>query len=210
MDSIKVIRIFNLVDVNGDKLQLRLGFIDKAVNRTGKNDTGLRWSFVGRKIPMPIRAYTWFNGFPEETMLSWLKANGWAPHTCISMDNFKVKVYDLPTSDGNVLRKEESAQEMYNSTISTSLEKAMKKISEAKDEGQTCCYIASSLGKPPVEVIQTLLNAGYDITYHSYNKGYGDWFVQVFWSRPCEQGKIFKGGAFENPVEVSIQDYKNA
>lgn len=216
MRKIKTVKTFTFVNAKGTKLYLTLGIITEGLrdeHPIDSADKGFRWMFEGREIPMPVRSGYWFNGMNEPTMLDWLKGNGWALHIVVSATTGRAHIFELPTSNGDnipELEKEDSAREMYNSTISTSLEKAMKKISEAKDEGQTCCYIASSLGKPPVEVIQTLLNAGYDITYHSYNKGYGDWFVQVFWSRPCEQGKLFKGGAFENPVEVSIQDYKNA
>jgi hypothetical protein len=154
---------------------------------------------------MPVRAYTWFNGFPENIMLDWLKGNGWAIRSRVEMGTGKATVYELPTCN-----KEASAQEMYNSTIQTALENAMKKISEAKDNGNTSCYLSSSQGKIPVEVIQTLLNAGYDITYHSYGKGYGDWFVQAFWDRPRQTGKIFVGELFKDPIEVTIDDYKNS
>jgi hypothetical protein len=162
---------------------------------------------------MPVRSDYWFNGFPEETMLEWLKANGWYPKTCVDMYIGKAKVYALPAINGDGITEleiETSAQKAYDDAIPVALENAMREITKAKEDGHTCCYIVSGLGKLPVEVIQTLLNAGYDITYHSYNKGYGDWFIQAFWSRPCEQGKLFKGGAFDNPIEVTIQDYKNA
>lgn len=211
-ENIDVCYVFNLVDSNGTKLQLRLGRLKERQNHV--LDRGFRWSFVGTKIPMPIRAYTWFNGFPENIMLDWLKGNGWALRSRVEMCTGKATVYELPEhSKGNnipELEQAASAQAMYNSTIPTELERVMKKISEAKDGGRTSCYIASSTGKIPVEVIEALLHAGYDITYEVFNKGYGDWFVQAFWDRPCKQGKIFHRGVCSDPVEMSIQDYKNA
>lgn len=96
MSEIKVIKVFNLVDTKGTKLQLRLGLIDNAANRCCKKDTGLRWSFVGSKIPMPVRNGTWFNGFPADTMMLWLAENDWYVATEVEMATGKAKVHVLP------------------------------------------------------------------------------------------------------------------
>ena len=215
MRNVKAVKVYNLVDSNKTKLQLKLGVLQ---NREGevcipKADTGWRWSFVGTKIPMPVRSMTWFNGFPEDTMLLWLHDNGWALQSVVDMDTGKAKVYNLPANNGDnipELAKEASAQEAYNAAIPVALENAMKTISEAKDKGYTHCYLSSIKGKIPAEVIQSLLDAGYDIKYQVFHKGYGDWFIEAFWSNPREKGKLFKGGSFDDPIEVTIQDYKNA
>lgn len=90
-----IIHVYNFVDANGAKLQLNLGVL-KEKEGLPKGDAGLRWSFVGTKIPMPVRAHTWFNGFPEPVMLDWLKANGWHLHTDINPRTNNVNVHELP------------------------------------------------------------------------------------------------------------------
>lgn len=94
---IDIMKIYNLLDPNGNKLQLFLG---RKVDNGGDavingKDKGWRWSFYGTKIPMPIRKGEWFNGFPEETMLNWLKAHGWHVRTIVHNDA-KATVFDLP------------------------------------------------------------------------------------------------------------------
>ena len=98
MRDVKVIKVYNLVDSNGNKLQLRLGVLKNLVSETFISDAdgGLRWSFVGKRIPMPVRSGYWFNGFAEDTMLDWLRENGWALHTCVWMSDGKANVYELP------------------------------------------------------------------------------------------------------------------
>lgn len=100
-ENIDIIFVYNLVDSNGTKLQLRLGrlkgYSDELLSYYC--DQGFRWSFVGSKIPMPVRAYTWFNGFPENIMLDWLKGNGWALRSRVDMGTGKATVYELPFMD---------------------------------------------------------------------------------------------------------------
>ena len=101
MRDIKVLKVYNLVDSDGNRLRLRLGILK---SRTGEvcisnKDIGYRWSFIGEHIPMPVRSMTWFNGFPEETMLEWLKRNGWYPKTCVWMSDGTAKVYELPRTE---------------------------------------------------------------------------------------------------------------
>jgi hypothetical protein len=48
---------------------------------------------------MPVRAYTWFNGFPENIMLDWLKGNGWAIRSRVEMCTGKATVYELPSAE---------------------------------------------------------------------------------------------------------------
>ena len=100
-ENIDICYVYNLVDENGTKLQLRLGrlkgYSDELL--AYHCDQGFRWSFVGSKIPMPVRAYTWFNGFPENIMLDWLKGNGWALRSRVEMGTGKATVYELPFVD---------------------------------------------------------------------------------------------------------------
>ena len=100
-ENIDIHYVYNLVDSNGTKLQLRLGRIKGYGDEllAYHCDQGFRWSFVGSKIPMPIRAYTWFNGFPEDIMLDWLKGNGWAIRSRVEMGTGKATVYELPFYD---------------------------------------------------------------------------------------------------------------
>ena len=98
MRDIKVLRVYNLVDSKGNKLQLRLGILRNRNSEVciSNADKGYRWSFVGDNIPMPVRSMYWFNGFEESIMLDWLKGNGWYPHTRVEMSNSRVTVYELP------------------------------------------------------------------------------------------------------------------
>lgn len=201
---IDIIHVYNFVNANGTKLQLNLGVL-KEKEGLPKGDAGLRWSFVGTKIPVPVRAHTWFNGFPEPVMLDWLKANGWALRTVVDLPSCKTKVYELPVPE-----REYTAKGVYNDTIPIAIKKYMAKIEEAKNVGETCCYISCGTGKPPVETIESMLDAGYDIVYSSYGKGYGNWYVKAYWHRSCEKGKIFIGDSCGAKNEVTIGDYKNA
>lgn len=92
MEKVRTLRVYNLVNANGNKLRLSLGFVPDQCG-----DYGWRWSFTGKNIPMPVRTRTWFIGFPESIMLSWLKGNGWYPHTRVELDSGEAKVFVLPT-----------------------------------------------------------------------------------------------------------------
>lgn len=73
---IKLIHTILFRDSNGNDLRLTLGKIED-MEAYGADDKGFRWRFVGPKIPMPIRSYEWFNGFPEDVMVSWVKSQGY-------------------------------------------------------------------------------------------------------------------------------------
>ncbi len=96
-ENVDILRTYNLVNSNGNKLRLYLGRIEESDDYFG--DKGFRWCFVGNRIPMPVRSGTWFNGFPEHIMLDWLKGNGWALHTSVSTNTGIVTVYELPFYD---------------------------------------------------------------------------------------------------------------
>ena len=93
MEKIVIHKVYNLVNPNGDKLQLKLGWI-KELSRNG-----WRWAFEGKKIPMPVRSRTWFNGFPEPVMLEWLKENDWVVRTIVSPCDGSADVFDLPKAE---------------------------------------------------------------------------------------------------------------
>lgn len=97
-ENINIIVVYNLVDANGTKLQLRLGRLKGYGDEllAYHTDQGFRWSFVGSKIPMPVRSETWFNGFPENIMIDWLKGNGWYPRSRVEMGTGKATIYELP------------------------------------------------------------------------------------------------------------------
>lgn len=98
-EKVEIAKIYNLFDPDGHKLQLYFG---RKVDNSGAaiingKDKGWRWSFYGTNIPMPVRKGEWFNGFPEETMLSWLEGNGgWVVHTVVNAVTGEVEVRDLP------------------------------------------------------------------------------------------------------------------
>ena len=100
-NKINPIRTYNLVNTNGNKLQLQLG-LDVEINADfckGDPDKGYRWCFIGTKIPMPIRSGTWFNGFPERTMLEWLAKHGWVCSTIVNMNTGNAIVYAIDFSE---------------------------------------------------------------------------------------------------------------
>ena len=98
-DKITTLVCFNLVNADGVKLRMYLGRDKGYTDCYGDLDKGFRWSFVGSKIPMPVRAYTWFNGFPENIMLDWLKGNGWALRSRVDMGTGKATIYELPKAE---------------------------------------------------------------------------------------------------------------
>ena len=99
--DIDILFVYNLVDNKGNKLLLRLGRHYKTECIPYHGDQGFRWSFVGKKIPMPVRSETWFNGFPEEIMVNWLMDNGWVVQSKVEMGSGKVYIYNMPKGDGS-------------------------------------------------------------------------------------------------------------
>lgn len=214
--KIKLIKSILFRDHNGNDLRLTLGKIEdmEAYNRSMgsacNDDKGFRWRFVGVHIPMPIRSYEWFNGFPEDIMANWVKSQGYevvAVTSHVTGSVYVVKGNAPESSKGNELT---TAIEANSAALSPAMQNYMAQIKKAMDDGRTSCYISSTIGKPPVEAIQTLLDAGYDICYHSYGKGYGNWYVLAYWHRSCKKGKIFTGNSSGAEAEVTIEDYKNA
>lgn len=213
---IKLIKTILFRDSNGNNLRLTLGQIEdmEAYGRFmgfhNNDDKGFRWRFVGMRIPMPIRSYEWFNGFPEDTMVPWVKAQGYemvAVTSHVTGSVYVVKGNTTEPSKGNELT---AAIDANSAALSPAMQSYMAKIKEAMDDGRTSCYISCTIGKPPVEAIRALLDAGYDICYYSYGKGYGKWSVQVHWHRACKKGRIFAGDSMGAKEEVTIEDYKNA
>ena len=107
MRNVNVILTYNLVDCNGNKLTLCFGELKSRYDYVciSNADKGYRWRFTGKKIPMPVRSGTWFNGFPADVMLDWLKGNGWYVHTRVNMTTGNAHVYELPK--GNDRREED-------------------------------------------------------------------------------------------------------
>lgn len=96
MANINIVRVYNLVNSKGKRLALRLGVLPREQWDKFNGDTGYRWSFLGTEIPMPVRAGTWFNGFPVDTMTLWLAEHEWYVETEVDMATGKTKVHVLP------------------------------------------------------------------------------------------------------------------
>lgn len=104
MNKVRRVAVYNLVDSNRNHLRLELGVIDDpddriVSSRGSSRDMGYRWCFVGTKIPMPVRSMCWFNGFPESTMLDWLKGNGWFVRSKVYVPCGYTTIYELPKGD---------------------------------------------------------------------------------------------------------------
>lgn len=97
MERIKPLRVYNLVNANGERLRLSLGYVIDERGTPCNGNAGFRWSFEGKNIPMPVRSRTWFCGFPEPIMITWLKGNGWFPRTRVEMSDGSAEVFELPT-----------------------------------------------------------------------------------------------------------------
>lgn len=113
MENVKTFRVYNLLNVNGERLQLRLGYVVDEDCRPYNGNAGWRWSFEGKNIPMPVRSRTWFCGFPEHTMISWLNGNEWYVRTRVDLDDGSAEVYELP--NGN--KFDPSVSPIYEETL---------------------------------------------------------------------------------------------
>lgn len=103
MKDMEVVKVYNLVNSKGNRLQLELGVgnLHDEEYPLDSKDNGYRWRFFGTIIPMPVRSAYWFNGFPENVMLDWLKGNGWFVQTKVNMRTGYAQVYELPKGDDN-------------------------------------------------------------------------------------------------------------
>ena len=101
MEKVITLKVYNLLDSKGNKLRLKLGHVEDFVP-SYHGERGYRWSFIGTKIPMPVRNGTWFNGFPEPIMLDWLNGNDWCVQTCVDMSSGKADVYELPNGNDDL------------------------------------------------------------------------------------------------------------
>jgi hypothetical protein len=99
MEKIRTLRVYNLQNANGERLRLNLGYTVDDYSPAGNGNAGWRWSFEGKNIPMPVRSRTWFCGFPEPIMITWLKGNGWFPKTRVEMNSGYAEVFELPNID---------------------------------------------------------------------------------------------------------------
>ena len=101
MEKVITMKVYNLLDSKGNKLRLKWGHVEDFIP-SYHGERGYRWSFIGTKIPMPVRNGTWFNGFPEHTMIEWLNGNGWYVQTCVDMSSGRADVYELPNGNDDL------------------------------------------------------------------------------------------------------------
>lgn len=78
MEKIKALTTFVFADVmTGTHLTMQAG---RVCNLNGTCITGnaaQRWRFFGRRIPMPVRSGTWFQGLNPTEMIDWLGSYGY-------------------------------------------------------------------------------------------------------------------------------------
>ena len=81
--NVKIIKTILFRDSNGNDLRLTLGKIEdmeaywRFMGFRNNDDKGFRWRFVGRHIPGIYRSGEWFNGFPEDVTIPWVKSQGY-------------------------------------------------------------------------------------------------------------------------------------
>lgn len=109
MERVRTLRVYNLVNANGEQLRLSLGYVTDERGTPCNGNAGFRWSFEGKNIPMPVRSRTWFCGFPEPIMISWLKGNGWFPRTRVEMCDGSAEVFELPAVNDTACKANEEA-----------------------------------------------------------------------------------------------------
>lgn len=81
--------------------------------------------------------------------------------------------------------------------------KALDAIDKAKQNGEYRCYVVSG-GYLPKSIIQKLIDAGYDLSYH-YFKHDAQWFVKASWQDGCS-GKIYRENDFGKGHYVTIDE----
>lgn len=182
MPEVKPIKVLLLVNPNGDKIQLHFGMLKDTKDFNGDKDTGFRWMFTGKKIPMPVRSEEWFNGFPEATMLNWLKENGgWVVHAIWTAKTNKMTVVDLPSAPvktedsgklGYAINKaiqqlcvdghKEQARELHHISTGCSYHDACLSVEEIINTAKTeTDWVPVSSGKYPTD------NVSVQVTYLS-------------------------------------------
>jgi hypothetical protein len=119
MQTIETIIVYNLVNSKGNKIKLELGSIIRPRSEypDDSKDAGLRWRFIGKSIPMPVRSGTWFNGFPESVMIDWLKGNGWYHYTRVNMRTGDAYVYDPPKGNEDCDHTYEEDEQVFQKII---------------------------------------------------------------------------------------------
>lgn len=68
----------------------------------------------------------------------------------------------------------------------------LDKISEAKRNGSTSCYLCANNGAVSKNAVEKFLKAGYDINYEFFDFE-GSWFVKAFWHDGCN-GRLYDEG----------------
>ena len=82
-----------------------------------------------------------------------------------------------------------SPSEDYEVMLATILNRVVGKITKAKQNGETQCYISHNENGLPREIIQKLIDAGYDIRFSYFDRA-NDWFIKACWFEGCD-GHIY-------------------
>ena len=83
---IQKIKAYYFKDRNGIKLTLCYG--REVSDLTGEIDnspTDQRWVMYGKRIPMPVRSGTWFQGLSSVAMVNFLEANGYTLEASVNL-----------------------------------------------------------------------------------------------------------------------------
>lgn len=96
MEIVKPITCYNLRDPKGNKLELRYGMLLDEKGNIQHTRSAQRWSFIGKRIPMPVRSGMWFQGLSATEMLDWLRRDGWCLESRVVIGTGSATIYTLP------------------------------------------------------------------------------------------------------------------
>lgn len=118
MEIVTPITCYNLRDPKGNKLELQYGRVTDDNKNFRMTATAQRWRFFGKRIPMPVRSGTWFQGLSVTEMLEWLRREGWCLESKVAIGTGFATVYKLPdTPDDNGNKKATGYRYIYENNF---------------------------------------------------------------------------------------------
>lgn len=85
------------------------------------------------------------------------------------------------------------------------LNNVMQRIRKEANEGHTSCYISDHNQRPPVSLVCSLVELGYNIRFGHHKCG-DQWYVRVTWANDA-CGKIFNDSYDGDGRELSLGEF---